>query len=300
MAGRESTGIPFAGCFGAGPAMEAARIVFVGLPDDSKSTFLRGPAEGPDRIRSAYDGRCYNPACESGADLEGRVADLGDIPSGDTWAETRVGYANCVRQLLSEGRTPFFAGGDHAVTVPLVEGLDVLKEAVHVVQLDAHPDLYDSFEDDPASHACVAARILEMEHVASLTQIGVRTLNAAQGPVAERHRGRLRIFGAREVGTDAVELRHLPSDALVYVTLDMDVFDPGFAPGVSHPVPGGLAPRQALDFLQNGAWRLAAMDVVETNPARDFNDCTAVLAARLLHEGMGRALLERAAQDGIE
>ena len=79
----------------------------------------------------------------------------------------------------------------------------------------------------------------------------------------------------------------------MYVTLDMDAFDPAFAPGVSHPVPGGLAPRQALDLLQDGAWKLVGMDVVETNPDRDFNNLTAVLAGRLLHEGMGRALLER-------
>ncbi len=76
----------------------------------------------------------------------------------------------------------------------------------------------------------------------------------------------------------------------MYVTLDLDVFDPAFAPGVSHPVPGGLAPRHVLRVLQDAEWTLVGMDVVELNPARDEGDRTAVLAARLLHEAMGRAV----------
>jgi arginase family enzyme len=79
---------------------------------------------------------------------------------------------------------------------------------------------------------------------------------------------------------------------LVYLTIDMDGFDPAFAPGVSHAVPGGLSSRQVLDFIQQGHWGLVGMDVVEVNPTRDVNDQTAILAARLLHEGMGYAALD--------
>ena len=70
--------------------------------------------------------------------------------------------------------------------------------------------------------------------------------------------------------------------------MDLDAFDPAFAPGVSHPVPGGLTPRQGLALVQEGPWALVGMDAVEVNPVRDQGDRTAVLAARLLHEAMGR------------
>ena len=72
------------------------------------------------------------------------------------------------------------------------------------------------------------------------------------------------------------------------VDLDLDAFDPAYAPGVAHPVPGGLTPRQALGLIQEAPWRLVGMDAVEVNPSYDQGDRTAVLAARLLHEAMGR------------
>ena len=74
----------------------------------------------------------------------------------------------------------------------------------------------------------------------------------------------------------------------MYLTVDLDAFDPAFAPGVSHSVPGGLTPRQALALIQEGPWTLVGMDAVEVNPVHDQGDRTAILAARLLHEGMGR------------
>ena len=131
-----------------------------------------------------------------------------------------------------------------------------------------------------------------MDHIASLTQLGIRTMNAVQSPFLDRYPDRLIIHEARELPAELLELTHIPEDALVYITIDMDGFDPAFAPGVSHAVPGGLSSRQVLDFLQRGHWALVGMDVVEVNPSRDVNDQTAILAARLLHEGMGDAALD--------
>jgi arginase len=281
------TPIPFAGCFADEPD-PTLPLAFVGLPCDTQSTFRHGPAEAPLRIRLAYDGRGYNSTTEMGADLGGLVSDAGDWLPGRAWDETHGKYVEQAEQLFAGGSTPFFAGGDHAVTMPLVAALEVLDEAVHVVQLDAHPDLYPEFAGDPWSHACVGARILEMEHVASLTQIGVRTLNRPQLEVARRHPGRLTILEARDVPYRPSDLAHIPANAPVYLTVDLDAFDPAFAPGVSHPVPGGLTPRQALALIQKGPWRLIGMDAVEVNPVHDLGDRTALLAARLLHEAMGR------------
>ncbi len=155
------------------------------------------------------------------------------------------------------------------------------------MQIDAHPDVYPDFEGSRSSHACVAARLLEMEHVASVTQLGIRTLNAEQSGQLERYSDRLRILYARDLMGELPKLSHIATGAPVYLTVDLDGFDPSVAPGVSHPVPGGLTSRQVLSFMGSANWRLVGMDVVELNPSADFNQLTAILAARLLHEGMG-------------
>jgi agmatinase len=282
--------VPFAGCFAdTDEARARARLVFVGLPDDSQSTYRRGCARAPERIRLAYDGHCYNATTETGVDLTAAVNDLGDLAPLDSWEATARRYREFAATLYAGGKIPFFAGGDHAVTVPVVAALEALNEPVHVVQIDAHPDLYPIFEGNAYSHACAAARMLELSHVASLTQLGVRTLNRPQSQQAVLHRDRLRILSARDLASGIPALSHIPRGAKVYVNIDIDAFDPAYAPGVSHPVPGGLAPRQVFDFLQCADWTLVGMDVVEVNLTFDRNDQTAVLAARLLHEGMGYA-----------
>lgn len=290
----QSSVIPFAGCFAEDSQKQnSAPLVFVGLPDASQSSYHRGSARGPQRIRSAYDGNCYNATTESCIELAGAVADLGDLPSKSTWELTARSYQELAAWLFQIRKIPFFAGGDHAVTVPLIAALAELGEPVHIIQIDAHPDLYLDYEGSRSSHACTIARALEMSHVASVTQFGIRTMNASQMPQLERYRDRIHIFHARDLNSALPQLLHIPADAPVYLTVDLDGFDPAFAPGVSHPVPGGLTPRQMLNFIQHSNWKLVGMDAVEVNPDLDVNNQTAILAARVLHEGMGYAARQR-------
>jgi arginase len=279
-----------AGCFAARAQHSGCRLALLGLACDSQSSYRRGSALGPRALRRAYDGDCYNSCTELETDLAGCVADLGDVRPQRTWKATAAAMQEQAESLFASGRRGFFAGGDHAVTIPVARALAALGRPVHVVQFDAHPDLYDEFEGDRESHACVGARILELAHVASLTQIGIRTMTAPQRAVAHRHQARLHLLEAREISGEIPVPGHIPGGAEVYVTLDLDVFDPAFAPGVAHPVPAGLGPRAVMNLLQQAPWNLAGMDVVELNPRFDQNQRTAVLAARLLLEGMGKAL----------
>lgn len=291
MSATGSGPVPFAGCFAADASASVgeAPLALAGLPCDSQSSFRRGAADGPARIVAAYDGRGYNATTETGIDVAGRVVDLGTWTPGDDWALTAASYRERAEAVYRSGRVPFFAGGDHSVTVPIVEAAEVLGRPIHVVQIDAHPDLYPEFEGDHYSHACVAIRLLECEHITGITQYGIRTLNHPQIVAARLHPGRLAMHHACDLAGPLPNPAIEPGSA-VYVTLDMDAFDPAFAPGVAHPVPGGLHPRQVLDFLEKAEWDLVGMDVVETNPRFDENDRTAILAARLLHEAMGQAL----------
>lgn len=285
-----SKSLHLAGCINRDPVnLESSKLVFAGLPDDSKSSYRKGPATAPPLIRAAYDGNCHNSTTETGVDLFGQVADSGDLFPKNTWDETARLYCDFAQELYVAGKIPFFAGGDHSVTVPIVDALAVLNEPVHFVQIDAHPDLYPEYDGDPYSNACVAARILEMEHIASVTQIGIRTLNKPQKKFAEQHRERLKIFHAQELIVELPTLEAIPVGTLTYISIDMDGLDPAYAPGVSHPEPGGLTTRQVLNFLQNGHWRLVGMDVVEVNPVLDINNQTAILAGKIFHEAMGYA-----------
>ncbi len=280
--------IPFAGLF---TKRTDARTpwAFLGIADDTQSSFLRGPADAPDCIRRAYDGRCYNATTESGVDLSSSVTDLGDLKPRPTWEASARDYRARIEAILKEGYTPFIAGGDHAVTVPVIQAFAVLRRPIHVVQIDAHPDLYPEFEGNLDSHACTGARLLEMSHVASLTQIGIRTMNEEQRRQSERWSDRLHVLEARSLEGAVPDLAHIPAEAAVYLTVDMDGFNPAFAPGVSHPVPGGLTARQVLGLILRGHWILVGMDAVEVNPSRDIQYMTAILAGRLLHEGIGYA-----------
>jgi len=296
---------PFAGCFATDDAArESARIVFAGLPDDSQSSYRRGTARAPERIRTAYNGECYNSTTELGVELAGRVADVGDVAPGATWEETSRRLREFAEEIFRSGKVPFFAGGDHAVTVPVVAALAALGERVHVVQFDAHPDLYPEYEGSRTSHACVAARVLEMPHVASVTQYGIRASTAVQEQTAAQHRGRIFQFPARDLTGELPLPAHIARGDAVYITLDLDGFDPAFAPGVSHPVSGGLTARQVINLLHRAVapaasrpepvgWRLVGMDAVEVNPELDVRDLTAILAGRILHEAMGTVAGDR-------
>lgn len=284
--------IPFAGCFAEETPQRLSRgdLAFIGLPDDSRSSFRKGAAQGPRSIREHYDGRAYNSSSESGLDLRERVFDLGDWKPSSSWETTRADYRARAGRLLKAGVRPFFVGGDHAVTIPLGEALSSLNNPVHIVQFDAHPDFYPDFRGDRFSHACVGSRLAEMPHVASLTQMGIRTLNSTQREALTGLEQRVRILEAGELSGALPFPSWIPYDADLWVTLDIDALDPCYAPGVSHPVPGGLSSRLLLDWFRDLPWRLIGMDVVEINPMHDLNGQTAIAAGRILHQAMAAAL----------
>jgi agmatinase len=175
-------------------------------------------------------------------------------------------------------------GGDHAVTYPVVRAHAERYPGLTVVHLDAHPDLYDAFEGNRLSHACPFARILEEGLARRLVQVGIRTQNAPQREQAVR-------FGVEQVDMRAWRPDLVvEADGPVYVSVDLDVLDPAFAPGVSHPEPGGLSAREVIGFLQRLRGSVVGADVVELNPARDAGDATARVAAKLAKELLARLL----------
>ena len=184
---------------------------------------------------------------------------------------------------LAQGTRLISLGGDHSVAYPILRAYGERFEGLTVVQIDAHPDLYDNFEGDRYSHACPFARVMEEGLAKRLVQIGIRTANEHQRRQAER-------FGVEIVVRRAWSaLAALELEPPVYLSIDLDALDPAYAPGVAHPETGGLTSREVLDVI----WHvpgLVGADVVELNPDRDLGGVTAVLASKLVKELAGRLL----------
>lgn len=261
----------------------------VGLPFDAASSFLRGAAAAPAAIRAALASSSTNLWSEAGLDLgsTAALADAGDLdltPADEppSRIEERIG------QLLDRGGRPISLGGDHAVTYPILRAIGPRYPGLTLLQLDAHPDLYDSYDGDRFSHACPFARILEQRLASRLVQVGIRTMTGTQWTQASR-------FGVEVIDMRAWTAGVRPSLAgPLYVSIDMDAFDPAFAPGVSHREPGGLTPRDVIGIIQSLPGPLVGADVVEFNPAQDPLGITAPLGAKLVKELASR-MIETAA-----
>ena len=259
-------------------------IRLIGLPTDSHSSFLRGPAQAPAAIRTALASDHANQATELGPELGADiiVEDAGDLhldESSDDFERIRAAASSAAKS----GAVPIFLGGDHMVTYPIVAGITDVHGPVNVLHFDAHPDIYDDFEGDPLSHASPFARIMERGLAKRLVQVGIRTLN---GHCREQ---------AKRFGVEIVEMRNFAAGAVpiprspLYISIDMDALDPAFAPGVSHHEPGGLSVRDILNVLHRIEAPIIGADVVEYNPTRDINGMTAVVAAKFVKELAGLA-----------
>lgn len=276
------------------PRSSTPSVSLLGLPTDEASSFARGAAEGPAAIRAALysdssnlgvETREARGAGEAGLDLgtEERWRDLGDLDLSGGEA-TRAEIEAAVAEQLDQGARVLCLGGDHSVTYPILRGHRGHNKGLTVVQIDAHPDLYDSFAGDRFSHACPFARVMEEGLAERLVQIGIRTATEPQRRQAER-------FGVEIVSRGSwLDLDALALEPPIYLSIDLDGLDPAFAPGVSHPEAGGLSTREALEIV----WRLPGLlgaDVVELNPSRDVSGITAAAASKLVKELLGRLLV---------
>ena len=258
----------------------------VGVPFDGQSSYLRGAADAPGKIRAAMDCDASNSWTELGIDLgvPGSYEDAGDLVFDE--AEAFGVIESTLESLIDEGKRPVSLGGDHSITYPIMKAFGERYPGLTIFHFDAHPDLYDEFEGNRLSHACPFARIMEAGWAKRLVQVGIRTMNRHQREQAEKF------------GVEVVEMRGLPAyeklsaDGPVYVTFDMDVLDPAFAPGISHREPGGMTVREAIAHLHAIEGDIVGADLVEYNPVQDVAGMTATVAAKILKELLGKMILK--------
>lgn len=256
-------------------------INLLGIPYDKNSSFLRGPALAPPKIRLMATDGSTNPFSEKGMEIiENKTyRDLGDIQFDDTDPEPVFNQIRKrVTELVSKSEQLISLGGDHSISYPVIDAHTDLYENLNVLHFDAHGDLYENYENNPYSHASPFARLMEKGKINSLTQVGIRALTQHQREQAEKFD--VHIVEMTNFSTDFLKNLEGP----LYISLDLDVLDPAFAPGVSHHEPGGLSSRKLIDMIQQIDVPVIGADIVEFNPVRDVHDMTTMVAFKLFRE----------------
>ena len=256
-------------------------IALIGIPFDDHSSFLKGPAKAPPLIIEAFESDSANYFTEDLMDL----ADHSDVCwLGNTPLQDYFDIESIIAEILKGGAIPFSIGGDHSITYPILRAMSASYPSLSILHFDAHGDLYDSLGGNRHSHASPFARIMEEGLAQALTQVGIRTLNDHQQTQVSK-------FGVK-----VIDMRNWSPDidlnlsGPVYLSFDMDVLDPAFAPGVSHHEPGGFTTREVLRMIQKLDLNIVGLDLVEYNPDRDLNGVTAMTAAKIIKELLAKLL----------
>ncbi len=283
-----------------------ADVCVLGAPFDLGTQWRSGARSGPRAIREAstlfafghsgaYDHEddvVYLPAEAT------RVVDVGDADMVHT--DTARSHANielAVRKILKARAIPVVLGGDHSVNIPCVAAFSE-EPPIHLVQFDAHLDFVDERQGVRYGHGNPMRRAAERSHVAGLTQLGIRNVSstAREGYEDARRMGCdiLSVRQIRKLGPQAV-LERIPAGARYYVTIDIDGFDPSIAPGTGTPSHGGFTYYEVLELLDGLARRgpIVGVDLVEVAREYDPAGVTAILAAQVLLNLIGRILLHR-------
>jgi agmatinase len=262
-----------------------ARYRIVPVPYEGTVCFLGGTARGPDAILDVsdqmehFDEELLCDVTQSG------IATFPPILPADTpEQEYDLVYQSVKREAyVQPDKVPIFLGGEHSITPPIVHAAAECYGTMSVLQFDAHADLRDAFTGGKFSHASAMRRVLEI--TPHLVQVGIRSFSEEEYQECPQQIGAL--ITPRMLSQDADRCMQNILDSLteqVYITLDIDAFDPSFAPGTGTPEPGGLDWFQVTDILRRVCERkkIVGADIVEVVPLGGGNVMTEFLAARLV------------------
>ncbi len=282
-----------------------ADVAILGAPYDFGTQWRAGARFGPRAIREASTLFAFGHAGaydhEDDVTYLGpgtKIVDLGDADIVHTDTEqSHQRIEEAVRTILSAGAMPVVLGGDHSVNIPCVRAFSG-RDPIHIVQIDAHLDFVDERHGVRHGHGNPMRRAIEQDHVTGLSQFGIRNVSSTAKGGYEDARARgsdiLSVRQIRAIGVEAVAAR-VPEGVDLYLTIDIDGFDPSIAPGTGTPSHGGFLYYEVLELLAILAKRnrVVGIDLVEVAPDYDQTGSTAILAAQLLLNVIGRVLHAR-------
>ncbi len=256
-------------------------VVLFGVCFDGTTSYRPGARFGPDALRAASMGlESYSPAQDRDVHTDIDLVDRGnlEVPAGDP--ATMVDAVHlATRKILAHQAKPLLLGGEHGVSLGAIRATAELYTDLMVIQLDAHADLRDGFEGQPLSHASVMRRSLECIPRERLWQVGIRSGTRQEW---RQLRQSDRLVDPRP---EAIKRCIDESRGPIYVTLDLDIFDPSLVAGTGTPEPGGIdwSRFEAL-LAEIPDRRLVAADVVELAPDYDPSGVSSVVAAKAVRE----------------
>lgn len=268
-------------------SFEAAKFIIIPVPYDSTVSYRSGSRNAPHNILSASRNlELFDIELEQEPYKRG-VFTLNEVePIRGNVSATMAKISHLTKDVIERGKIPMLIGGEHTITLGAVTAF---PQEVVVVDLDAHSDLRDSYQGDVICHASVMRRILDQGK--EIIEIGVRSMSLEEFNFVKEekvpifYRDAIRRRGLEDVLRD---IRQVIEGRPVYLSVDMDVFDPSEAPGVSTPEPDGLSFREVKEILQAicHSSNVVGFDVVEVAPIPG-NEVTEFLAAKILYKTLG-------------
>ena len=267
----------------ANASFKDSKIVLLGCPYDGSASFRPGARFGPSAIRRASWGiETFSPYFER--DLSQlSVHDMGDLelPLGEKKLSLTL-IRKALRKILSEKKFPILLGGDHLITLPIVEEILPIYPNLHLIHIDAHTDLREDYLGETHSHSTAIRRVVDHLGDGRLFQIGIRSGTEEEFKLARKLKSIVPI-DPRSLRAMVKHLRNHP----VYISLDLDVIDPSLLPGVGAPEPGGLTFQGFLSLLKElHSLRVVGFDLVELTPDYDPTGISSITASVLLREMM--------------
>lgn len=260
---------------------DEADIVLVGAPFDGTTSYRPGTRFAPAQIRiDSYGLETYSPYLN--LDLEDyALCDIGDIemPFGNPpLALTQI--RSTLSTILKSDKKPLLIGGEHLVSLPVVEALYEKYPDLHIVHFDAHTDLRDTYMGEKLSHATVLRRAWDLLGDERIFQFGIRSGTKAEFEWAKSHT-HLCPFDTSSLEAILPKLKDKP----VYLTIDLDVLDPSIFSGTGTPEPGGLTMKEFLSaLLKLKTLNLVGADVVELSPHYDTSGVSTAVACKVIRE----------------
>ena len=255
----------------------------IGVPFDSTTSYHSGARLGPTVVREASFGfEKYNTVFNK--DLTATFYDFGDVNVVPGNCEKTCNIVeDTVNELLSLQLNPIIIGGEHSASIGAIKALSEKYEKLTVIHLDAHRDLAFEFIGEKYSHATVMRRVHEAG--VNLVQIGIRSSSLEEEEFVKSTYN-IQTFKSRDVHKhmDAIEYYLINIDGPIYISIDMDVFNPAIAPNVGNPTPGGLFVHDIETILETLCRKnVVGLDVVETASDR-LGDPTAVVASKIIYD----------------
>jgi len=269
--------------------LSGVKATFVGVPFDDGTTYRSGARFGPSAIRQGSRLlRAYNPFVDSYPFETLNSCDYGDINAIPGYIEDTMKIVEREMKNIALKSIPFTAGGDHSIALPILRAMNQIHGKVNLVHLDSHYDFWDSYWGKKYTHGTWLRRAREENLLNEVVQIGIRGSLYSKDDIDDARKLDIAYYTTNVTRKETADvLRHVRSlKDKTYVSLDIDVTDPAFAPGTGTPEVGGLSSLELMELVRELNLDLAGMEVVEVSPPYDVSELTSMLAANLIYEGM--------------